>query len=452
MTAPEVLDLGRASPRAWALIGDSAKGKRMRGITRTAALVVGLAALTSGCMFFPAAVRNAAFQPQPVPWWCTSDAGADLGAADCQALSLQLDVALESAHANPRASDAVADGATSTPYIEGIGAGFELRGPTTTFDAAAPDTILYDAVDSDAQVVGLEWNITGTDSPAGFVGSNDVWTDSGSDVWTLRAWIVRPFENQPEVFAATHPCLAEAGAVYDLEAPCYTTSHPLPLEILVTNDDGYAAPGIDAVVEALRVLPGVNVTVVAPATDRSGTGDQTTPGGVTAFAAETESGHPAVAVNGFPADSVLHALRVLGENPDLVVSGINNGQNIGPVVDLSGTIGAARTGARNGIPALASSQGLGSPPDFPSGVDAVLDWVEAFRLGRAGPPYQEVANVNIPTCTAGAIRGTVELPVATSLNGRPFNPSDCTSTVTALADDVDGFIHGFVTLSDVGLN
>jgi 5'-nucleotidase len=143
---------------------------------------------------------------------------------------------------------------------------------------------------------------------------------------------------------------------------------------------------------------------------------------------------------------------VLGENPDLVVSGINEGQNIGPLVDVSGTVGAARTAARSGIPALASSQGFGSPPDYESGATAVLAWVEDFRLGRAGPPYQEVANLNIPTCTAGAIRGTAELPVATALNGRPINPSNCSSTVTVFADDVDGFINGYITLSDADLN
>jgi len=423
----------------------------MRATARTVALLSALALLTTGCMFFPAAVRNATFQPQPLPWWCTSDVGADLSTAACNTLSVELDAALAVAHAHPRASDAVTAGATGNAYVAGIGARFVLRAPTATFAPGAPDTILYDGVSSNAQVVGIEWNVTGASAPPGFTGDNDVWADSGGGTWTLRTWIVRPFENQTNPFASTHPCLASGGAVYDVEAACYTSTHPRPLEILVTNDDGYAAAGIDAVVEALRALPGVEVTVVAPATDQSGTGDQTTPGGVTAFSATTTSGYPAVAVNGFPADSVLHALRVLGENPDLVVSGINNGQNIGPFAAVSGTVGAARVAARNGIPALAASQGLGSPPDFPSGVAAVLVWVEDFRLGRAGPPYERVASINVPTCVAGSIRGTVKLPLATSFGGRPIG-SDCTSTQTVLVDDVDGFNHGFITLSDVGVN
>ncbi|GIU87080.1 MAG: hypothetical protein KatS3mg009_1595 [Acidimicrobiia bacterium] len=424
----------------------------MRPSIRTAALAAVVALGASGCMFFPAAVRNAGFQPQPVPWWCDSDTGTALTPAECQSLSLQLDLALDVAHAHPRASDALDAGASASAYETGVGAAFVLRAPAASFSPAAPDTILYDGTDPGSQVVALEWNVAGASAPGGFTGGNDVWTETADDVWTVRAWIVRPFENQNEPFATTHPCLAAGGPVYDVGAACHTQTHPEPLDVLVTNDDGVGAAGIDAVVEALRVLPGVEVTVVAPATNQSGTGDTTTPGGVTAFPTTTASGYPAVAVNGYPADAVLHALNVLGENPDLVVSGINDGQNLGPVVDLSGTVGAARVAARSGIPALAASQGLGSPPDFPSGVAAVLDWLEDFRLGRAGPPYQEVANVNVPTCTAGSIRGTVDVPLATDLDPSPLSPSDCTSTVTAVADDVEAFVHGFVTRSDAGLH
>ena len=193
--------------------------------------------------------------------------------------------------------------------------------------------------------------------------------------------------------------------------PATPTTHTRPLQVLVTNDDGYNAPGIDAAVQALRTVPGVQVTVVAPATNQSGAGDKTTPGGVTAFAALTLSGYPATAVNGYPADSVNYALHVMGLNPDLVVSGINFGQNLAVAVALSGTIGAARVGARNGIPALAASQGFGTHRRTSRAAPAaVLAWLNDFRLGRAGPPYQTVANLNIPTCTSGSIRGTVVLP------------------------------------------
>ena len=137
-------------------------------------------------------------------------------------------------------------------------------------------------------------------------------------------------------------------------------------------------------------------------------------------------------MNGFPADSVLYALHTMHVNPDLLVSGINDGQNIGPAIPLSGTIGAARGSAGvRAFPRVAVSQGFGSPPDFPSGVTALLDWFDQFLLGRAGPPlFESVVNINIPTCTTGSIRGTVHVPAATALNGRPFNPSNCLSSAT----------------------
>jgi hypothetical protein len=96
------------------------------------------------------------------------------------------------------------------------------------------------------------------------------------------------------------------------------------LRVLVTDDDGVRAPGIDVLVEALRTLPDVELTVVAPADDQSGTGDTTTVdlSTVTTERARTASGRPAIAVNGYPADAVLWALGGgIGERPDVVVSG-----------------------------------------------------------------------------------------------------------------------------------
>ena len=108
----------------------------------------------------------------------------------------------------------------------------------------------------------------------------------------------------------------------------------------MTNDDGVGAPGIDALVQGLRRLDRVRITVVAPATNQSGTGDMTTPGALTTEQATTTSGYPAVAVQGFPADTVNFALDGgIPEKPHLVASGVNVGQNLGPVVNISGTVG-----------------------------------------------------------------------------------------------------------------
>jgi 5'-nucleotidase len=240
--------------------------------------------------------------------------------------------------------------------------------------------------------------------------------------------------------------------VYDVAAACYIETHPNPFEILVSNDDGYSAAGIDAAVEALRALPlATNITVSAPATNQSGSGGNISPPPLSATELETLSGYPVWAVDGYPADSVLYALDTLHVNPDLLVAGINNGQNIGPVITISGTVGAARVGGRAEIPAVGVSQGVGSPPDFPSGAAAMITWVNDFLLGRVGTEFQSVTNINVPTCTTGSIRGTAVLPTATALNGRPINPSNCLSTVTTFADDVDGFLNGYTTVSSIGV-
>lgn len=232
-----------------------------------------------------------------------------------------------------------------------------------------------------------------------------------------------------------------------------------PLRILVTNDDGVGAAGIDAVVEGLRALPDTEVVVVAPAANQSGTGGKTTGGTLTAASATTASGYRATAVTGFPADSVVWAIDQGGvtDRPDLVVSGINIGQNIGPLSEISGTVGAARAAAARGIPALASSQGLGDPLDFPSGVKLVTEWVTSHRAALlAGTPTgttpgaATVVSINIPTCPAGTLRALVEVPTATDAAGRDVSKSDCTTPSSSPKDDIDAFIHGYPSLSTLG--
>jgi 5'-nucleotidase len=235
-----------------------------------------------------------------------------------------------------------------------------------------------------------------------------------------------------------------------------TTTEAGPLRILVTNDDGYDAPGIDAVVEAVRALPDTEVTVVAPLKNQSGTDGSTTPGPLTATDVKTASGYPAKAIDGFPADTIVWAIDQKGIDftPDVVLSGINFGQNIGSLVEVSGTVGAARAAAARGIPALASSQGIGNPMDFPSGVTQVLDWLSTNRAaiedGSATSPVL-LENLNIPTCPTGSPRDLVEAPIATSDAGRDLSKVDCTSTATDPADDVAAFIEGFPVLSPLPL-
>lgn len=228
-----------------------------------------------------------------------------------------------------------------------------------------------------------------------------------------------------------------------------TTRAPEDLRILVTNDDGYDAEGIDVVVQALRDLPNVKITVVAPKTNQSGTGSKVTDGAVTATGEETLSGFPATAVNGFPADAVAYGLSdVVTGQPDLVVAGINMGQNLGPIAAISGTVGAAKAAAAAGIPALAVSQGLADTPDFPSAADLVVGWVTAQRdVLLAGTAAADVVNLNVPTCATGTVRGVRQVPLAAEAGAFDVAP-DCTSTTDA-ADDVGAFAAGFATATEL---
>ena len=237
------------------------------------------------------------------------------------------------------------------------------------------------------------------------------------------------------------------------------------LRILITNDDGVSAAGIDAVVEALRGDPNNEIIVSAPATNSSGTGDSTTetPPPLEAMETTTASGYPATAVMGFPADSVIYALENLypDEPPHVVLSGTNEGQNVGIwqgalLSQISGTVGAAKTAACLGVPAMGSSQGEGDVIDYDSGVAAVLAWLEANRadLLAGAVSLETITSINIPSCDTGSIRGTVEVPLGTekpdslSLTG----PQDCESTLENPADDIEGFFNGYTTVTPVPSN
>ena len=236
------------------------------------------------------------------------------------------------------------------------------------------------------------------------------------------------------------------------EAPT-STSASAPLQILVTNDDGIGADGIDVIVQALLQMENVEVTVVAPLENQSGTGGKTTDGALTVTDATTKSGYAAKAVAGFPADSIVWAIDQKGIDfvPDLVVSGINNGQNYSlEIVTLSGTVGAARAAAKRNIPSVAVSQGLADAPDFPTAAEALVQWVQDHRdelLARTdGDAVTEFANINAPTCAAGLmIRGVIEVPIE-SMGTSDYNANDCASKVEPTGD-VSGFQNGYVTIS-----
>ena len=180
--------------------------------------------------------------------------------------------------------------------------------------------------------------------------------------------------------------------------------------ILVSNDDGIAAPGLAALYAELARLG--EVTVAAPAENQSGVGH-----GVTyaepimartiepLVKAEGPQG-PWYRVAARPATCVRLALTsLLPEKPDLVVSGINRGDNAGLTLWVSGTLGAAREAAFDGIPAIAASLVSSPKMDYAPGA-AVVAHLAAIVLARGLPP-RIFLSVNVP---AAAIRGVKVVP------------------------------------------
>ena len=154
-------------------------------------------------------------------------------------------------------------------------------------------------------------------------------------------------------------------------------------QILLTNDDGVLSPGLWAAAQALEPLG--DVLIVAPREQWSGAG-RSLPAHSSGCIYEetiTVNGQPgkAYAIEGTPAQAVLHGvLELLPRLPDLVVAGINYGENVGTGVTISGTIGAVLEGASMGIPGLAVS--LQTDPQYHHSYSTEIDFVTAELFTR----------------------------------------------------------------------
>ncbi len=168
------------------------------------------------------------------------------------------------------------------------------------------------------------------------------------------------------------------------------------MRILIANDDGYLAPGLAALVRACEGLG--HIDVIAPEQNASGTSNALTlTRPLSVFEARGDHVKGFRVVNGTPSDCVHVALTgLLGHKPDLVLSGINNGANMGDDTLYSGTVAAAMEGFLFGVPAIAFSQGekgWGELDAAAATARAVIEQVLASRpLG--GAPW--LLNVNIP--------------------------------------------------------
>lgn len=169
------------------------------------------------------------------------------------------------------------------------------------------------------------------------------------------------------------------------------------LRILLTNDDGVYASGIRAVRDALVRLPGVELTIVAPDRERSASGHAITVhrpihvDEVTSLGPEC----PAWRVTGTPADCVKLAVEaLLPQRPEIVVSGINRGANLGTDVFYSGTVSAAIEATFYDIPSLAVSLDAWNDADFQTAA-AYIAWAVPRLHGHKLPP-RTLLNVNVP--------------------------------------------------------
>ena len=171
------------------------------------------------------------------------------------------------------------------------------------------------------------------------------------------------------------------------------------MHILLSNDDGYLAPGLGAMATALSETD--TVTVVAPERDRSGSSNSLTlerPLRVH----RAENGF--YFVTGTPTDCVHLAITgLLDEEPDMVVSGINAGANMGDDVLYSGTVAAAMEGRFLGLPAIAVSMTSYDPHHYETGVKAIAGIIDRLRV----EPLQQksILNVNVPDVPWDEIKG-----------------------------------------------
>ena len=171
------------------------------------------------------------------------------------------------------------------------------------------------------------------------------------------------------------------------------------MRILLSNDDGYFAPGITLLAQALARLG--EVTVVAPERDRSGASNSLT---LDRPLVVRRAANGYYSINGTPTDCVHIAVTgLLDFTPDVIVSGVNLGANMGDDTIYSGTVAAAVEGYLLGIPSVAVSLTSKAGEHFESAIGVALELVERFARAPFGEPV--LLNVNVPDVAPERLRG-----------------------------------------------
>lgn len=223
--------------------------------------------------------------------------------------------------------------------------------------------------------------------------------------------------------------------------------------VLVTNDDGIDGPGL-RVLTAHLVDHGYEPIVIAPNRDYSGAaGSLLSLGVADPSHDQTQLRYErrvlpeapdveAIALDGPPALCALMAVReAFGPAPDLVASGINFGLNAGPAVLHSGTVNAALTAARAGIPSLAISASFS--PDHPDDMRYDTAAIVAMRvLDKLPASRHSLVSLNVPRCDVTELRGLRSAPLASSFRWRSFVESIDDGVITRTYRESDEELPG----------
>lgn len=200
------------------------------------------------------------------------------------------------------------------------------------------------------------------------------------------------------------PCILVALVLVLISPPLGASPAQQPYRILISNDDGFQAPGIKALFDRLKSLG--EVTVAAPAGNQSLVGHGFTFGRPMAVESWETEGTRWFAIAATPATCVRMALTsLLPQLPDVVVSGINKGENAGVVTFSSGTVACAREAAYRDIPAIAVSLEEGAQMDYAAAAEFTARLLLEVR--KRGLPRGTYLNVNFPARPSDQIKGVL---------------------------------------------
>ena len=177
------------------------------------------------------------------------------------------------------------------------------------------------------------------------------------------------------------------------------------MKILVTNDDGIHAPGLQVAERIARTLSD-EVWVVAPETDQSGVAHALT---LSDPIRMRQAGERHFAIRGTPTDCIIMGFKVvIGEKPDLIISGVNRGQNIADDILYSGTVAGAMEGTLLGIPSIALSQAYGvatrNEPRWDTAETHAPKIISKLIADDFGGGI--LFNINFPDCAPNEVQGT----------------------------------------------